>query len=235
MSRNVLEMQGITKYIYDSYGKAIKNTTVKILEGVDFSLNEGEVHVLVGENGAGKSTLMKVLGGIIPPDEGKIVLEGKEKSFKDPREARSHGIGFIHQELNLCQNLDAAHNIYLGREPLKNGLTDKKAMYKKSRELLSSLGFDIDPRTIVHNLSTAQQQIIEIAKALSYESKIVIMDEPTASLSKKEIDMLFRLIRDMKSKGISIIYITPLRRAGGNWGQNNCIKRRQVYRNSFNE
>lgn len=208
MSKNVLEMKGITKYIYDSYGKAIRNTTVRIIDGVDFSLNEGEVHVLVGENGAGKSTLMKVLGGIIPPDEGKIVLEGCEVCFRDPREARSHGIGFIHQELNLCQNLDVAHNIYLGREPLKNGLADKKAMYRKSKELLLSLGFDIDPKTMMHNLSTAQQQIIEIAKALSYESRIVIMDEPTASLSKKEIDMLFHLVRDMKSKGISIIYIS---------------------------
>lgn len=208
MRRNVLKMQGITKYIFDSYGKAIKNTTVKILEEVDFSLDEGEVHVLVGENGAGKSTLMKVLGGIIPPDEGKIILEGKEVNFKDPREARNNGIGFIHQELNLCQNLDVAQNIYLGREPVKNGLTDRKAMYKQSRELLNSLGFDIDPMTMVHSLSTAQQQIVEIAKALSYKSKIVIMDEPTASLSKKEIDMLFRLIRDMKSKGISIIYIS---------------------------
>ncbi|AYO32294.1 sugar ABC transporter ATP-binding protein [Biomaibacter acetigenes] len=201
-------MQSITKYIYDSYGKAIRNKTVKILDGVNFSLNEGEVHVIVGENGAGKSTLMKILGGIIPPDEGRIVLEGKEVSFKDPREARNHGIGFIHQELNLCQNLDVVHNIYLGRELLKNGLTDKKSMYKLSRELLLSLGFDIDPSTMVHNLSIAQQQIVEIAKVLSNESKIVIMDEPTASLSKKEIDILFRLIRDMKSKGISIIYIS---------------------------
>jgi ABC-type sugar transport system ATPase subunit len=208
LNKRILEMKEITKYIFDSYGKAIKNTNVKILDNVELTLNEGEVNVLVGENGAGKSTLMKILGGIIPPDAGKIVLDGEEVSFKDPSDARLHGIGFIHQELNLCTNMDVAQNIFLGREPKKNGLVDKKIMYKESRELLLSLGFDINPKILLRNLSTAQQQIVEIAKALSYKSKILIMDEPTASLSKKEIDMLFKLIKDMKKKGISIIYIS---------------------------
>jgi ribose transport system ATP-binding protein len=204
----ILEMKGITKYIFDSNGKALKNTTVKILDEIDFSLTRGEVHVLLGENGAGKSTLMKVLGGIIPPDDGSIVLNGKKVSFKNTREARDHGIGFIHQELNLCSNLDVAHNIYLGREPKKKGMVDDALLYQQCESLLQSLGFDISPRTVLGELSTAQQQIVEISKALSYESKILIMDEPTASLTRKEIDLLFGLIKKLKEKDVTIIYIS---------------------------
>jgi ABC-type sugar transport system ATPase subunit len=204
----ILEMKGITKYIFDSQGKALRNTSVKILDQVDFTLKKGEVHVLLGENGAGKSTLMKVLGGIIPPDEGRIILHGKEVEFKNARDARNHGIGFIHQELNLCSNLDVAHNIYLGRESKKNGMVHAQFMYENSEKLLQSLGFGINPRRLLQELSTAQQQIVEIAKALSYESNILIMDEPTASLTKKEIDLLFKLIKELKQKGVSIIYIS---------------------------
>ena len=209
MKKTVLEMKNITKYIFDAYGKAIRNTDVRILNDVSFDLVEGEVHVLVGENGAGKSTLMKVLGGIIPVDEGQILLDGKPVSFRGPKEARTHGIAFIHQELNLCLNLDIAHNIFLGREPLSKGLIDHQAMYKQSKEFLEYLGFeDMNPRTLIRDLSTAKQQVVEIVKAMTYQSNIIIMDEPTASLTQKEIDHLFIMIKKMKSSGVSIIYIS---------------------------
>ena len=205
----ILEMKNITKYIFDEYGKKISGTTVKILDQVNFDLELGEVHVLMGENGAGKSTLMKILGGNIPLDEGEMLLEGQPYSVKGPKEAREKGVAFIHQELNLCLNLDIAHNIFLGREPVKHGLVDHKYIYQKSREYLDEFGFhDIDPRTMIRDLSTARQQVVEIVKALSYTSKILIMDEPTASLTASEITHLFNLIRKLKSSGVSIIYIS---------------------------
>ena len=128
---------------------------------------------------------------------------------KGPKEAKDKGIVFIHQELNLCLNLDIAHNIYLSREPRKKLFIDKKKMYEKSRELLDSLGFqNLDPKTLVRDLSTAQQQVVEIVKAISFKSRIIIMDEPTASLSQKEIDHLFEMIRSVQKKGVSVIYIS---------------------------
>src|SRR5271166_5704579 len=145
MDEPLLEMHEITKYIYDSSGRPIRNSDVKILDSVSFDLRRGEVHVLVGENGAGKSTLMKILGGIIPPDQGTITLQGAAVSFASARKARDRGIAFIHQELNLCANLDVAHNIFLGREPTRGGVLDKKKLYAQARALLSSLGFEIDP------------------------------------------------------------------------------------------
>ena len=205
----ILEMKNITKYIFDEYGKKIAGTTVKILDQVSFDLEQGEVHILIGENGAGKSTLMKVLGGNIAPDEGKMLLEGQTYTVKGPKEAREKGVAFIHQELNLCLNRDIAHNIFLGREPVRHGLIDHKYIYQKSREYLDEFGFhDIDPRTMIRDLSTARQQVVEIVKALSYKSKILIMDEPTASLTASEINHLFDLIRKLKSNGVSIIYIS---------------------------
>src|SRR6202035_1837117 len=125
-------MRGVTKFIYGSDGRPLRNTEVKILDGVDFDVFPGEVHVLVGENGAGKSTLMKILGGIIPPDGGTITLEGAAVSFASARKARDRGIAFIHQELNLCANLDVAHNIFLGREPTRGGVMDKKKLYAQA-------------------------------------------------------------------------------------------------------
>lgn len=205
----ILEMKHITKYIFDEYGKKINGTTVKILKDVNFDLKKGEVHVLVGENGAGKSTLMKILGGNIPADEGEMLLCGQPYFVKGPKEAREKGVAFVHQELNLCLNLDIAHNIFLGREPKKNGFVDHKTIYQKSREYLDEFGFtDINPKTMVQNLSTARQQVVEIVKALSYDSRILIMDEPTASLTSSEIDHLFSLIGGLKSRGVSIIYIS---------------------------
>ena len=208
MNDTILEMKGISKYIFDSYGVALRGTTVKILDKVDFDLRRGEVHILVGENGAGKSTLMKVLGGIIPPDEGQMLLDGKPVSPKNPRDAQGMGIGFIHQELNLCDNLSVADNIYMGRELKKGVLKDAAAQRAGAKELLREMGIDIDPDALVRNLSTAQQQLVEIVKVLSKRCRIIIMDEPTSSLTRSEIDILFKLIRKLRESGVAIIYIS---------------------------
>ena len=201
-------MRGVTKFIYGSDGRPLRNTEVKILDGVDFEVFPGEVNVLVGENGAGKSTLMKILGGIIPPDAGELRIAGETVTLASARDARKNGVAFIHQELNLCANLDVAHNIFLGREPRRRGLKNAGEMVGRSAELLKALGADLDPRLSVSRLSTAQQQLVEIAKAMSFKSRVVIMDEPTASLTKREIDMLFDLIRRMRADGMGIVYIS---------------------------
>jgi len=208
MQNTILKMSHITKYIFDAYGQALKNTTVKILDNVDFDVRQAEVHVLIGENGAGKTTLMKILGGLIPAEEGTIELFGKPVRLDGPKESQDLGIGFIHQELNLCFNLDVMENIFLGREKGSRLFQNKAEMYKESQNMLSRLGFDIDPHTLVRNLSTAQQQIVEIVKVLSCNCRIIIMDEPTASLTQKEVDKLFGIIRDLRAHGISIIYIS---------------------------
>ena len=152
MSKTILEMNHISKYIYDASGKPIHGTDVKILNDVHFDVREQEVHILIGENGAGKSTLMKILGGIIPHDEGSIQLFGKDIRFSNPRQSQAMGIGFIHQELDLCLNLDVAQNLFLGKEKGKL-FADRKGMYQASREMLQRLGFDIDPATPVRQLS----------------------------------------------------------------------------------
>jgi len=208
MNNTILKMEHITKYIFDAYGKPIRGSDVKILDDVHFDVREAEVHVMVGENGAGKSTLMKILGGIIPQDGGSIELFGKNVNFANPKQSQEMGIGFVHQELNLCTNLTVAQNLFLGREIGGRLLTNKKEMALKSGEMLARLGFVIKPDTMVRDLSTAQQQIIEIVKAVSYDSRIIIMDEPTASLTQKEIDHLFGIIRKMQEQGISVIYIS---------------------------
>lgn len=208
MSKTILNMEHIGKYIFDAYGKPLRGTDVKILDNIDFDVQEAEVHILIGENGAGKSTLMKILGGIIPQDEGTIELFGQEVHFSNPKQSQNMGIGFIHQELNLCPNLDVMENLFLGREISGKFLSNKKMMYEESSKMLSKLGFDIDPHTLVRNLSTAKQQIVEIVKAISYDAKIIIMDEPTASLTQAEIDHLFDIIRNMTRQGISVIYIS---------------------------
>ena len=138
MSQSLVAMRGVTKFIYGGDGRPIRNSDVTILENVDFDLLRGEVHVLVGENGAGKSTLMKILGGIIPPDRGELEIDGTTVKLTDARDARRKGVAFIHQELNLCANLDVAHNIFLGREPRRYGLKDASEMYRRSAELLKT-------------------------------------------------------------------------------------------------
>ncbi len=208
-STKLLEMKSITKYIYDEQGRGLVATGIKILDAVDFDLFAGEVHVIMGENGAGKSTLMNVLGGVIEPDEGEILINGEKERIRNTAEARNKGIGFIHQEMNLCSNLDIAHNMFLGREPHNRlGLSKTKKMNSETAQMLSKLGFNIDPRTKLKNLSTAMQQIVEITKVMSYHSKILIMDEPTATLTGREVDILFKLIRDLRDSNIGIIYIS---------------------------
>ena len=204
----LVRMRGVTKFIYGGDGRRLRNSDVKILEDVDFDLSPGEVHILVGENGAGKSTLMRILGGIIPPDRGDLQIGGASVTLSGARDARRMGVSFIHQELNLCPNLDVAHNIFLGREPRRRGVKDAGEMYRRSAELLQALAADLDPRLPVARLSTAQQQLVEIAKATSFQSRVIIMDEPTASLTRREIDVLFDLIRRMRAQGMGIVYIS---------------------------
>jgi len=198
MSELLLSIKGIQKYF----------PGVHALDDARLDLRIGEVHALVGENGAGKSTLMKVLTGIYKRDGGTILYKGKEVNFSSPKEAQTAGIGIIHQELNLMPHLTVAENIYIGREPTKGMFLDKKKANKDARELMKSLGLDIDPAVEVRKLSVAKQQMVEIAKAITYDSEVLIMDEPSAALTDREIHELFRFIRSLKDRGHGIIYIS---------------------------
>ena len=182
---------------------------VTALDNVDFELRKGEAHVLLGENGAGKSTLVKILSGAYQMTSGKISLSGESILIKSPRYAQELGISIIYQELNLIPYLSAAENIFLGREILKRtGLIDKKAILYTAQKILNDLGVKINAGSLVKNLGIAKQQMIEVAKALSLDAKILIMDEPTSALSENEIKQLFHTIRQLKEKGVSIIFIS---------------------------
>lgn len=181
---------------------------VQALNDVSFSLNSGEVMALLGENGAGKSTLMKVLSGIYERDEGDIYLFGEKMTSYSQKIAREKGIAIIHQELNMCQHLTVAENMFLMREPVKYGMVDQKKMNKEAEKILSTLGVDISPTALTGSLAVSKQQMVEIAKALSMNAKVLIMDEPTSALTSKEIDDLFNIIRDLKAKGCGIVYIS---------------------------
>lgn len=182
---------------------------VKALDNGQFELRAGEVHALVGENGAGKSTLMKILTGIYTPDKGKIYYKGNEVQFSSPRSALDMGISIIHQEFNLVPHLTVAQNIYIGREPRKHKLLlDERQINRQTQELLDTLNIDLDPRDKVMDLPVAAQQMVEIAKAVSYNSEVLVMDEPTAALADNEIEQLFAIIRRLKSNGVGIIYIS---------------------------
>ncbi len=172
------------------------------LRDVSFDVLEGKVNVLIGENGAGKSTLMKILAGIEQPTAGRIMLDGREVRFRSPRDAAHRGIAIIHQELNLFPNLSVAANIFLGRE------RGRRAEYRESRALLGPLDASIDPRSPLESLRLGQQQIVAIARALSESARVLIMDEPTSALSGPEIASLFRVIRDLRQRGVSIVYIS---------------------------
>ena len=180
------------------------------LNQVDFELEEGEVHALVGENGAGKSTLIKILAGVYMPDAGEISLRGERFSPKNPKESLDQGISVIHQELQLVPALNAVENIFLGRHPVKNklGFVDWKDMRRAAEELVAKLGISLDLKVPVGRLSVALQQMVAIAKALSYDAEILIMDEPTSTLTDEEIDNLFDLLRTLRSVGVSIIYVS---------------------------
>lgn len=196
----VLEMRGITKSFFG----------VRVLNDVTFSVDAGEVHSLVGENGAGKSTLMKILAGAYQPDAGEIYLAGTRVTIPNPRSATRLGIGIIYQETNLIPYFDVARNIFLGHEPLRApGVIDYRRLYAEAEAVLARLGvMNLHPKRQVGELSVAEQQMVEIAKAVSLNSKILIMDEPTAALTFREVDALFKLIATLKSQGITIIYIS---------------------------
>lgn len=183
---------------------------VRALHDCQFELVPGEVHALMGENGAGKSTLMKILAGIYQRDSGEILLDGKSVNITSPRIAQDLGIGIVHQELNLMNHLTAAQNIYIGREPrTRTGLfLDEKAMNRNAAAIFEQMHLKLDPRTLVGELTVAKQQMVEIAKALSFKSKILIMDEPTAALNSAEIAELFRIIKQLKAQGVGVIYIS---------------------------
>ena len=182
---------------------------VQALRDVQFEVQGGEVHALVGENGAGKSTLMRILGGVHQRDAGEIHLRGQPVEIPSPVYARMLGISIIHQELNQVPALPVAENIFLGREPRRaGGFVDWKTMYARANTLLQDLGLPIDPRRRLGTLTVAEQQLVEIAKALSVEADLVIMDEPTAALTVEETERLFRFIRDLRPRGVGIVYIT---------------------------
>jgi erythritol transport system ATP-binding protein len=182
--------------------------SVHALKGVNFDVHEGKVTTLFGENGAGKSTLMKILSGVYTPTSGEILLDGKAITFATANDARANGISIIHQELSLAPNLNVRDNIFMGREiPGKNGV-DFSEEERQARQLLTDLEEDIDPLTPLEELRLGQQQIVEIARAISQKSRILIMDEPTSALSASEVEVLFKVIRDLKAKGVSIVYIS---------------------------
>jgi ABC-type sugar transport system ATPase subunit len=183
--------------------------SVHALKGANFNLHCGEVHALLGENGAGKSTLIKVLGGIYEKDEGEIFIEGKSVEIKNVADARKEGVSIIHQELVLVPYLSIADNIFLGREiEKKNGLVDYATMEEETKKVLNEFGFTVSPKTLVSDLTIAQQQMVEIVKAISVNAKIIVMDEPTSSIADKEVEVLFNNIRRLVKKGIGIIYIS---------------------------
>ena len=199
MAEVLLQMRGIQKYF----------PGVHALDDCRFELRRGEVHALVGENGAGKSTMMKVLTGVYQRDAGEILIDARPVEIHNTRDAQALGISIIHQELNLMKDLTVAENIFIGREPKKGVMLDKRRQNRMAQELLSSLSIDIAPTTNVGKLTVAKQQMVEIAKALSFENtRILIMDEPAAALTETEIGELFRFIRELKARGVGIVYIS---------------------------
>ena len=181
---------------------------VKALQNINFDLRVGEVHALLGENGAGKSTFIKILGGNYAPDEGTIEIGGKVIKLMTIQESRKQGISVVHQELCLATNMKVYENILLGREISKHGVCDDKAMIAYADAALKNLNLNIDPLAMTSTLSTGKRQMVEIAKAVSYGAKIIVMDEPTSSLSNNEIDALFETIYTLKKRGVGIIYIS---------------------------
>src|SRR5438067_5039532 len=196
-----LEMRGIIK--------SFAGNTV--LDGVSLSAWAGEVCALVGENGAGKSTLMKILAGVYPAGAGRVLIDGRAVRFVRPADALAHGVAMIYQELSLAPHLTVAENIFLGREPLKVaalGVIDRRALNERAARLLADYGFRLDPRARVGRLSAAERQLVEITRATVEARRVIVMDEPTSSLTAHETAELFRLIRDLKARGLAVIYIS---------------------------
>ncbi len=194
-----IEMKGINK----SFG------TNQVLKDAGFLLKDGEVHALMGENGAGKSTLMKILTGVYTRDAGTVLVDGKEVVYKSPQEAEKAGIVFIYQELNVLFDLTVEENLFMGKEITKGfGICDRKAMRKKAQEVMDKMGVNIPINAVMSDLSVGQQQMVEICKALMVDAKVLIMDEPTAALTQSETEGLFKLIKSLREKGVSIVYIS---------------------------
>lgn len=198
MSDNLLEIKNLSK----SFGKN------KVLSGINITLKKGSVLGLMGENGAGKSTMMKCLFGIYEQDEGQFFLDGKPIDFKSPKEALENGVSMVHQELNQCLDRTVMDNLFLGRYPKKFGVVDEKRMFRESSRLFSSLKMNVNPNVIMRTMSVSQRQMVEIAKAVSYNAKIIVLDEPTSSLTEPEINKLFAIVRDLRAKGVSFVYIS---------------------------
>lgn len=194
----LLRMVGITKSF----------PGVKALDNVSLDLNAGEVHALCGENGAGKSTLMKVLSGVYQADEGEMYINGEKVIIEDTNKAHELGISIIFQEFNLCPHLSVQDNIWMARQPKKGPFINDRLMFDKTKEILDELGLSFSPKALVRNLSVAEQQMVEIAKAISYNSKILVLDEPTAALTEAEIDRLFAIIKKLREKGVGMFYIS---------------------------
>ena len=181
---------------------------VKALDHVDFELRSGEVMALLGENGAGKSTLMKVLSGVYTRDSGDMEIQGKAYGNLTPKQAQAAGVAIIHQELNMCRHLTVAENMFLGREKVRGVVLNQREMEAEAAEVLGRLKIDISPRTVVGDLPISKQQMVEIAKALSMDARILIMDEPTSALTAREIEDQFRIIRDLRASDHGIVYIS---------------------------
>lgn len=197
----------------NNYILTLKNITkefpgVKALDDVTINIERGTIHGLVGENGAGKSTLIKVLAGIYQPNKGEIILDGKPCRFNSPIEARRAGISVVHQEIKLAEPLSVAENMFLGNIQLKNGLVDWKGMRRRAREIVEDLGMDIDINAQVSSLTVAKKQIVEIMHAINNNSRILIMDEPSAVLTDRELEVMFRIVKQLRDEGITIIYIS---------------------------
>ena len=171
-------------------------------------LRAGTVHALMGENGAGKSTLMKCLFGIYTRDGGEVLMDGKPVNFSGPRDALDHGVAMVHQELNQVLRRNVMENMWLGRFPTKGGLVNTRKMYNDTKAVFERLNIDVDPRTVIGNLSVSKRQMVEIAKAVSYNARILVLDEPTSSLTEDEVEHLFRIIDQLTAEGVGIIYIS---------------------------
>ncbi len=198
MADVVLEMKNLSK----SFAKN------KVLNGINLTIKKGSVLGLMGENGAGKSTMMKCLFGIYAKDEGQFLLDGNPIDFKNPKEALESGVAMVHQELNQCLDRTVTDNLFLGRYPKRFGVIDEHRMLKEANKLFASLSMNVNPNTIMRTMSVSQRQMVEIAKAVSYDAKIIVLDEPTSSLTENEVEKLFSIVNNLKEKGVSFVYIS---------------------------
>ena len=198
MDNVILEIKNLSK----SFAKN------KVLDGINLTLKKGSVLGLMGENGAGKSTMMKCLFGIYAKDEGQFIFDGKITNFKSPKEALENGVAMVHQELNQCLDRTVTDNLFLGRYPTRAGIIDEAKMLKDANKLFDSLNMNVNPSTIMRTMSVSQRQMVEIAKAVSYDAKVIVLDEPTSSLTEREVQKLFSILNDLKKKGVSFVYIS---------------------------